>query len=477
MTRAALSARVSSDDQTESQSIPDQLSACRAAAEAAGHEIIAEAVDPGISGAVWPRPGLARLLDAARRGEYTVLWLWDYSRLARDDELHGYLRWSFRAAGVTIATVCDPGARPLEIGLHAIIAGEYRRSIRAAVIRALSAKASRGEYNGGTAPTGYRWVDGKLEVHPLEADRIRRAVSALELGGSANGAAATLGITPNHAGRLLRNPALAGAYRWGQTLHWEAHEPIVDRARWERLQALLDGRRLPQGRPRTLALSGLLRCPCGGTPGVARISRPRHLSRCYRYACPRCGSGWTTRGWVESILARTAEALAEPDLAGELAAGMRAAWEAGRQTGRVDAERARLDRAERAILDLASDGTITADEARSRLAPLRVQRASLPCEQRPVRLVTPAEIRIRLARIVGALRAQRLTDPDHEGRAVLRQALEAITPTGRASADLLPRWGEIMACALPTSVAPALPGGNSRGRLGVTRTIPWSLAA
>ncbi len=71
--RAALYARVSTDEQAES-SIDEQLAACREAAAAHGWRVDFQESDYGISGATSDRPGFQRLLDSMDDWDVFVTW-------------------------------------------------------------------------------------------------------------------------------------------------------------------------------------------------------------------------------------------------------------------------------------------------------------------------------------------------------------------------------------------------------------------
>jgi hypothetical protein len=76
-------ARVSTERPQERGTVASQLEALRAAAEAAGDEIVEEFVDDGYSGARLDRPGLDRLRDAAEAGVLDGVLCLCADRLAR----------------------------------------------------------------------------------------------------------------------------------------------------------------------------------------------------------------------------------------------------------------------------------------------------------------------------------------------------------------------------------------------------------
>ena len=81
--RAAIYARVSTDEQVDGTSLGTQLSRSRAYAAAHGWEIAGEYVDEGVSGARATRPALDRMMAEARRGRFGVVVVAKLDRFGR----------------------------------------------------------------------------------------------------------------------------------------------------------------------------------------------------------------------------------------------------------------------------------------------------------------------------------------------------------------------------------------------------------
>jgi site-specific DNA recombinase len=140
--KAAIYARVSTDDQAQRQKpIDDQLAACRALCAREGWTIHAEYTDPGISGTIWPRPGIAHAVADAEKGLVQRIVSWDASRIARDDDLAGFIAWRIRGAGCALVTV-QGGGSDLERGITRVIDAHYVRTVRASVKRGLWSTAA-----------------------------------------------------------------------------------------------------------------------------------------------------------------------------------------------------------------------------------------------------------------------------------------------------------------------------------------------
>src|SRR5216684_6617947 len=81
--RVALYARVSTDVQEARGSIGSQVQTLREWATREAHELFAEYIDDGYSGARLDRPGLDSLRDSAERGLFEAILCLTPDRLAR----------------------------------------------------------------------------------------------------------------------------------------------------------------------------------------------------------------------------------------------------------------------------------------------------------------------------------------------------------------------------------------------------------
>ncbi len=81
---AAVYVRVSSDRQTENQSIDVQLTECRKLADGNDFAVYREYADGGFSGMSNNRPGLQELLADAEARAFDAIIVWDQSRFGRD---------------------------------------------------------------------------------------------------------------------------------------------------------------------------------------------------------------------------------------------------------------------------------------------------------------------------------------------------------------------------------------------------------
>ena len=483
-------ARISRDDPPGVERIPAQHAANRLEISRLGADCAGELEDDGLSGELderW-RAGLRALLDSWRRGESAGVVVRDLDRLARHSDLHGYIFQTARQTSARIVSRLDDATDRHARRAKASAGEEYITRVRQLCVAKFAQRASDHLYPGGQSMFGTRWIrdcdDGEAlrlrirrqpvpyrrELVPEEVARILRAIELFEGGRSVNAAAAAIGIRQQRLLRILRNPGLAGAHCYGRSrlipdtprrttegatpiIEWGAHEPIIPRERWLALQERLDGITAGWcGRPgrSTVPLSGQLVCGvCGERVEIYCGPRPKkHRYRYCRCTSPsRCVHAEVSR-WPRPILGAVATHLADP----ETTAAIARAWARLQQpdNGRSTAEAARLRRREATILDLAGDGTISADEARRRLTPIRAERESLraavPHDRGSSRWLSPEELRVALLRAAAKLREGSGTDAELRMR--LLWALKAVRVTSPRTADLQLAWDEILPLSL-----------------------------
>ena len=192
---AAVYARYSTENQRP-QSIPDQVLACRRAADDRGLVVLDDHIysDEAQSGARWDRPALNRLLEAAGNHFFQVVLVDDLSRLARDNFFMLRLILDLEFHNVRLVSVAD-GVDTSDP--HAKINIQFRGMFNELLLSDLKAKTLRGQIGQkdrdffvGEATFGYRSVpvgairydkagrarpEGyRMQIDPAEASVIRR---------------------------------------------------------------------------------------------------------------------------------------------------------------------------------------------------------------------------------------------------------------------------------------------------------------
>lgn len=70
-----------------------------------------------------------------------------------------------------------------------------------------------------------------------------------------------------------------GEFEWNGRIYLGTHEPIVSRELWDRVQAVLDGRKAKRHRrvKHDFAFSGLIECGPRGSSIVGEIKKQRYV--------------------------------------------------------------------------------------------------------------------------------------------------------------------------------------------------------
>ena len=125
------------------------------------------------------RPTLAALYQAIKNGDVKHLFVYDQSRLSRNDNVASIFRYECNKQGVTLYTKDGQFdlANPQDRFLKQILDGlsEFDNAMRAERTRLGKLNRTRsGFWHGGPPPFGYRVVDKRLEIEPKEARWVKK---------------------------------------------------------------------------------------------------------------------------------------------------------------------------------------------------------------------------------------------------------------------------------------------------------------
>ena len=320
---AAAYIRVSTEDQIEYS--PDaQLAEIRKYAAREGYLLPNEFiyVDEGISGrGTARREAFNRMIGTAKQKPkpFDAILLWKFSRFARNrEDSVVYKSMLRRQLGIEVVSISEPvGDDKMSVLIEALIEAMdeyYSINLAEEVKRGMTEKARRGELQNA-APFGYRAEQNVLVPQPEEAALVRE-IFARFAGGegsyqlakwlNAEGVRTLRGnaFSNRNVEYILRNPVYIGKLRWnpegrsGRDFDNESliladgrHEPLIDGALWERVQARMDRLKATaryNARPSATLKdwpSGLVRCAaCGST----LIFVKPHYYKCNGYAKGAC---------------------------------------------------------------------------------------------------------------------------------------------------------------------------------------------
>ncbi|WP_395692088.1 recombinase family protein [Nocardioides sp.] len=384
--QVVLYARISEDTTGEASGVRRQLEECRALAVGRGWDIVDEITDNDLSAAKGGhRPGYAKVLDLVRSGAVSHVVVWQTSRLVRNRreradaiELFGRQRVGIiavRGVSFDLSTAYGRG--------QAGLLGEFdsmESEVKAERVAAAAADRARcGRPNGGL---GYGWTkvgagsSATYAVDPEQAAIVQEITRRLLSGESLLSLTNDLNVrgVPAPAGdrwgktsvkKIATRPANVALRvhhrgRSTETVYEGAWPPLVDRADWERLTAVLaapERRQNSVARPgarRHLLTWGIGSCGvCGGFLRVGTKGNSRYGVHRPLYLCAEKGCVGRSQAAVDELVGKVVIARLSRDDA--------LAWllgdddEARRQAEVAEDLRRRLD----AAADQYADGKIT----------------------------------------------------------------------------------------------------------------------
>ncbi|TXK18442.1 recombinase family protein [Homoserinibacter sp. GY 40078] len=253
--RAAIYARVSTEEQVDGTSLDEQVRLCREEATRRGWVVTAEYVDAGISGTDRNRPRWRALLAAAQQREVDAVIVLKLDRFARNAGAIITETDRFIELGIGFVVVdqaidmSTPAGRMMRTVLSGVAEME-RDLIVGRTVAGQRAKALNGGWPGGEPHYGWELVGKGRDARPApsEPEReviqlvrkllTRKRLNAQQVADHLNG----LGIKPRHASRwnpdvlrrMITSPTLhTGKTWWGApesgSLYKRTHHTRLDR--------------------------------------------------------------------------------------------------------------------------------------------------------------------------------------------------------------------------------------------------------
>ena len=263
------------------------------------------------------RPTLAALYEAIKDGEVKHLFVYDQSRLSRNDNVASIFRYECNKQGVTLYT--KDGhldlSNPQDKFLKQILDGlsEFDNAIRAERTRLGKLNRARsGGWHGGPPPFGYKLVNRRLVIEPNESKWVKRMFSEAFEGQSPQKIKQLLdssAVSPRRGGlwtigsvaALLKNSHYIGNYafndRKSDELVTVTCPAIVDPDLWKAVQLKRKRQysRAPQQNPTKhfYLLRDLMFCGHCGRPiaGRQRLSKREQF-----YYCANKEREWAKQG-------------------------------------------------------------------------------------------------------------------------------------------------------------------------------------
>jgi DNA invertase Pin-like site-specific DNA recombinase len=221
--------------------------------------------DGGFSGGNTQRPALTRLMEKVRGGEVDVIVIYKIDRLTRSLMDFAKLAEEFDRHGVSFVAVTQQFNTTTSMGrlmLNVLLSfAQFEREVTGERIRdKFAASKKRGMWMGGPVPLGYDVKDRGLVINEPEAETVRKIFDLyLELGNvrelideltrlglrtkrvvtRTGRVMGDLNFTRGHVYKILGNPLYVGDISHKTVRHKGLHQPIIDKATWDKVQALL----------------------------------------------------------------------------------------------------------------------------------------------------------------------------------------------------------------------------------------------
>jgi site-specific DNA recombinase len=282
-----------------------------------------------------PRPEYQRLIAALEDGKHNALICYDLDRLTRSPVEVEYIIELAEHKGIKLATVggnvdlLTPEGR-LHARIKASVARHEIEQTSKRIRRMMQDRAEKGLPHGAPG-YGYRRIDGRDALEPVEAAVVREIADRLLAGESVKAVTESLNergipspygrewsrVTTRHVVLRERNAGLRR--HQGRIIGKGDWEPIYDEDTYYRLHALLEdpSRKTTTGSAYRYLLSGIAKCgKCGSPVRVILGPRTRNGKREKRkaYVCSKChGISRNVESVDQLIIKLVTRRLAKPD--------------------------------------------------------------------------------------------------------------------------------------------------------------------
>jgi site-specific DNA recombinase len=411
--RTAVYLRVSTEEQAaEGFSIAAQREKLLAYVNSQGWTLADVYADEGYSAKNTSRPELERLLADMRAGRVDVVLVYRLDRLTRSvldlyQLLQEFDRHGVRFKSCTEVYDTTTAIGRLFITLVAALAQWERENLAERVKLGMGQMARERKRPGGPAPYGYTIADGKLHVHPREAEVVQYIFRRYLLGFRPRQIADDLnnqGIrgktgspwSASTISHVLRNPVYYGALRWnyaerGQRLHppeeWvlmeDSHPAIIDPQTFRQAQQMMEKRRgvHPRSASSDFVFAGIVHCARCGSAMSGKTARTRkangkqYVNRyylCKNKQTGACSAPAIREDLLEQHLTETMRRYRD-----EIQAALRATSPARSSSASSQEQLQKLREKRRRWEEAYSEGVLTLEEFRRKLTALGEAEATL----------------------------------------------------------------------------------------------------
>jgi len=256
------------------------------------------------------RPVFNEMLEAIQSEKANGIFCWKLDRLARNPIDGGKVNWMLQKGIIQHIQTFQRGYLPsdnvLMMNLEFGMANQFVLDLSVNTKRGMRKKVEDGWFPH-KPPIGYLCNKHKLpDLTPIFKDKDKfaivkklfetfiqsrctvRAIFELadELGLRTHSGKK---ITEGQCHLMLRNPFYYGSFKWKSNLYNGNHEPMINKAQFDEVQAILDGRAFTCSKTHSFAYTGLIRCgECGAAITAEEKTKHQKNGNTHHYTYYRC---------------------------------------------------------------------------------------------------------------------------------------------------------------------------------------------
>ena len=290
MKTAYIYARFSSDNQRE-ESITAQIRAIHEFCDTHDIKILQEFKDEAQSARTDKRPAFQDMFALIKNRPADYLIVHKLDRFARNRADAAFYRSKLKEKGMKLVSVLERlDDSPESIIMEGVIEAMneyYSANLSRESKKGQKENILKGKRNGGKAPFGYSVVNQHL-IPNADAEKVRKLFQMYADGEKLAEIGRKLNLPFYHYYPVLKNEVYLGTLKAGQWRYENAHEPIVDRETWDRVQKRISDASLNAANKakHLYLLSGMLVCgKCGGRITCGNVDNRYFYYRCKTKGC------------------------------------------------------------------------------------------------------------------------------------------------------------------------------------------------
>ncbi|MDC0977716.1 recombinase family protein [bacterium] len=300
--RVSLYIRVSTDKQTEGESLEEQESELKKFCEYKNYIIHKTYIERGRSAKNTKRPEYQKLLLDVENKKINAVVVKKLDRLSRsllDFEEFMKTAQEYQVEFISLKENFDTtnamGKAMLRVAL--VFAQLEREQTAERITDVMHYRASQGLYNGGGIPFGYNVINREILINKKEKKVVEfmfnrfilvKSTSAITREVNTAGYRTRLGDLwdTRKIDKILRRPIYTGQIQWGNKLYKGVHQPIITESTFQKVKQIFESQKKHGIRNTSNGLlKGLVNCSYCGSPLSISYTKKKNNKKYYYYRC------------------------------------------------------------------------------------------------------------------------------------------------------------------------------------------------